>query len=224
MSLATVLSLLAFPVAAGISTFFSPCAFPLLPGYVGYYASRTDGETPSLAGAVTRGIVAGLGVLGTFVVLFGATYWIGHSTLSNVTLFEPIVGVLLVAFGALVVVDRAPTLSIPLPKRRTSVLGFAVFGVGYALAAAGCVAWVFISVATYSLTLSLAEAALVVGAYVGTITLLMVSLTVATGMGLVASGGWIAAHTKTLERIAGVVMIAAGIGQLYLSIVILDVL
>lgn len=222
MTEATLLSTITFPLMAAIATFFSPCAYPLLPGYAGYYASQTDQETASLSGSLVRGVIAGLGVLGTLVVLFGATFWIGHSTLSKLVVFEPIVGLLLIAFGVLIVLDRAPSLSIPLPKRRSSTLGFGIFGVGYALAAAGCVAPVFIAVVTYSLTLSFAGAALVVGTYVGTVSLLMVSLTVATGVGLVASGGWITAHTKTLERLAGAIMIVAGIGQLYLSIVVLD--
>jgi len=68
------------------------------------------------------------------------------------------------------------------------------------------------------------SAALVIGTYVGSIVLLMVSLTVATGMGLVASAGRLAAHSGTLKRVAGAIMIVAGLGQLYLSIVILDVL
>ncbi|WP_306058938.1 cytochrome c biogenesis CcdA family protein [Natronococcus wangiae] len=222
MSDATLLSTIAFPLVAGVATFFSPCAYPLLPGYVGFYASQTDRETASLSGSLVRGATAGLGVLAAFTALFGATFVIGHSTLSNVVVFEPIVGAILVAFGVLVLFDRAPSLSIALPKRRSSALGFGIFGVGYALAAAGCVAPVFVAVTSYSLTLSLFEAALVVGTYVGTVTLLMVSLTVATGVGVVASGGWLASRTKTIERLAGAIMIVAGIGQLYLAIFVLD--
>ncbi|NKE35610.1 cytochrome C biogenesis protein [Natronococcus sp. JC468] len=221
---ASLLSVVAFPLAAGVGTFFSPCAYPLLPGYVGFYASQTDQETASLSGSLLRGIIAGLGVLATFAALFGATFLIGHSTLSNIAVFEPIVGGLLIVFGVLVVLDRAPSLSIALPKRRSSALGFGVFGVGYALAAAGCVAPVFIAVTSYSLTLSTTSAALALGTYAGTVTLLMVSLTVATGVGLVASGGWLSAHTKTIERIAGAIMILAGLGQLYLAIFVLDVI
>ncbi|UHQ95312.1 cytochrome c biogenesis CcdA family protein [Haloterrigena alkaliphila] len=221
---AALVPTLAFALTAGVATFFSPCAFPLLPGYVGFYVSQTEGEEASLSGSIGRGIVAGIGVLAIFSALLVAAYWIGHATLSNIVYFEPIAGAVLVAFGALIVLGRAPSLSIALPKRRSSVLGFAVFGGGYALAAAGCVAPLFVGVVAQALSLPPVSAALVVGTYVGSIVVLMVSLTVATGMGLLAGAGRLAAHTQTLERLAGAVMILAGVGQLYLAIVILDVL
>ncbi|WP_265107948.1 cytochrome c biogenesis protein CcdA [Halosolutus halophilus] len=219
-----LLTTLAFALTAGVATFFSPCAFPLLPGYVGFYVSQTEGEDASLGGAVSRGVVAGVGVLATFVALVGAAYWIGHATLSNVVLFEPLVGAILVVLGVLVVLDRAPSLSVRLPKRRSNVLGFGIFGAGYALAAAGCVAPLFIGVVGRALSYPPGMAALVVGTYVGIVVLLMVSLTVATGMGLLAGSGRLVAHSTTLERFAGAVMIVAGIGQLYLAVVVLDVI
>ncbi|RQH00387.1 cytochrome c biogenesis CcdA family protein [Natrarchaeobius oligotrophus] len=221
---AALLPTLAFALTAGIATFFSPCAYPLLPGYVGFYVSQTNPDESSIFGALGRGLIAGVGVLVTFLVLLGGAFWIGHATLSNVVLFEPIVGAILVVFGLLVVFDRAPSLSIALPKRRSGVLGFAVFGVGYALAAAGCVAPLFASVLASALSRPPAAAGLIIGTYVGSVVVLMVSLTVATGMGLVASSGTLAAYGQRLERLAGAIMIAAGIGQLYLAVVILDVI
>ena len=221
---AALASTLAFALTAGVATFFSPCAYPLLPGYVGFYVSQTEGSTASLSGALSRGLVAGAGVLATFGVLLLVAYWVGYSVLSNVVLLEPIVGAALVVFGVLILIGRAPSLSVALPKRRSSVRGFAVFGSGYALAAAGCVAPLFVGVVTRAMSLSPMSAAAVLGTYVGSVVLLMVSLTVATGMGLVASAGRLAAHSGTLERIAGAVMIVAGVGQLYLAIVILDVI
>ncbi|QRV17585.1 cytochrome C biogenesis protein (plasmid) [Haloterrigena salifodinae] len=219
---ASLLTPLAFALTAGIATFFSPCSYPLLPGYVGFYVSQTEGDEASLSGALGRGLVAGLGVLGTFAALLVAAYWVGHSRLSGIVLFEPIVGAILIAFGVLIFFDRAPSLSVALPKRRSSVLGFAVFGAGYALAAAGCVAPLFIGVVAQAVSLPPVSAALVVGTYVGSIVVLMVSLTVATGMGLIASAGRLAAYSRLLERLAGVVMVVAGVGQLFLAVVVLD--
>ncbi len=214
---ASITPTLAFAFTAGLATFFSPCAYPLLPGYVGFYVSQTDGEEASLGGAASRGLIAGTGVLATFTVLAGVTFWVGHATLSNVAVFEPIVGGLLVVFGVLVAVDRAPSLSVTLPKRRSSVAGFGVFGAGYALAAAACVAPVFLAVVGRAISLSTAEAVLVLATYAGAMALLMVSVTVATGMGLLASAGSLAAYAGTIKRIAGVVMAIAGVGQLYVS-------
>ena len=67
-------------------------------------------------------------------------------------------------------------------------------------------------------------AGVLLGTYVGSLVALMVSLTVATGMGLVASAGRFSAYASPLKRLAGVVMIVAGVGQLYLAIFVLDAL
>ncbi|AFZ74465.1 cytochrome c biogenesis protein CcdA [Natronobacterium gregoryi] len=221
---ATIFSTLGFALIAGIGTFFSPCAYPLLPGYVGFYVSQTDQQEASIGGAVSRGLIAGAGVLVTLAVVLGVAYQVGHATLSNVVYFEPIVGVVLLVFGALILVDRAPSLSVALPQRRSSVLGFGVFGAGYALAAAGCALPLLLPVVTSAMQFPPTSAALVLGTYVGSIVVLMVALTVATGMGLVASAGRLAGYSERIRQFAGVVMIVAGVGQLYLAIFVLDVM
>ncbi|MFD1572371.1 cytochrome c biogenesis CcdA family protein [Halorubrum laminariae] len=209
-----------FALAAGVATFFSPCAYPLLPGYVGFYVNSVDADRASVAGAGVRGLAAALGVLATFALLAGATVHIGYSTLSNITVFETLVGALLVTFGLLVAAGRAPAISVPLPQRRAGVLGFGVFGAGYALAGAGCVAPVFLGVVARAIALPTETALLVVGVYAGTVALLMAATTVATGVGLVSNATRVMAHADLLKRVAGVVMMIAGVGQLYLSLVV----
>lgn len=209
-----------FAVAMGVATFFSPCAYPLLPGYVGFYVNSVDAESASVTGAGIRGIAAGIGVLVTFAILAGATVWIGHSALSNITVFETLVGGLLVGFGLLVVLDWAPSLSVSLPKRRSSVFGFGLFGAGYALAGAGCVAPIFLAVVARAIALPTDIAVLVLGVYGGVVAVLMAATTVATGVGLVGNANRVMAHAGTLKRVAGAVMILAGAGQLYLSLVV----
>ena len=209
-----------FAVAMGVATFFSPCAYPLLPGYVGFYVNSVDAESASVTGAGIRGIAAGIGVLVTFAILAGATVWIGHSALSNITVFETLVGGLLIGFGLLVVLDWAPSLSVSLPKRRSSVFGFGLFGAGYALAGAGCVAPIFLAVVARAIALPTDIAVLVLGVYGGVVAVLMAATTVATGVGLVGNANRVMAHAGTLKRVAGAVMILAGAGQLYLSLVV----
>jgi len=209
-----------FAVAAGVATFFSPCAYPLLPGYVGFYVNSVDADDASVAGAGVRGLAAAVGVLATFALLAGATVRVGQSTLSNITVFETLVGGLLVVFGLLVVAGRAPSVSLSLPKRRSSVLGFGLFGAGYALAGAGCVAPVFLAVVARSIALPGDAAAVVLSVYAGVLAVLMAATTVATGVGLISNANRVMAHAGTLKRVAGAVMVVAGVGQLYLSLVV----
>jgi len=209
-----------FAVTAGVATFFSPCAYPLLPGYVGFYVNSVDADEASVTGAGVRGIAAALGVLTTFALLAGATVHVGQSTLSNIAVFETLVGGLLVAFGLLVVFERAPSLSVSLPKRRSSVFGFGLFGAGYALAGAGCVAPIFLAVIARAIALPSDAALLVLSVYAGVVAVLMAATTVATGVGLVGNANRVMAHAGLLKRIAGAVMVVAGVGQLYLSLVV----
>ncbi|PHQ38794.1 cytochrome C biogenesis protein [Halorubrum persicum] len=217
VSLATNLP---FAVTAGVATFFSPCAYPLLPGYVGFYVNSVEADEASVTGAGVRGIAAAIGVLATFALLAGATVRVGQSTLSNIAVFETLVGGLLVAFGLLVVAGRAPSISLSLPKRRTGVLGFGLFGAGYALAGAGCVAPIFLAVIARAIALPGDAALLVLSVYAGVVAVLMAATTIATGVGLVSNANRVMAHAGLLKRIAGAVMVVAGVGQLYLSLVV----
>lgn len=220
MTATTLATNVPFAVAAGVATFFSPCAYPLLPGYVGFYVNSVDAKSASVTGAGVRGVAAALGVLVTFTLLAGATVYLGHSTLANITIFESLVGGLLILFGLAVVTGTAPSLSITLPKRRSSVAGFGVFGAGYALAGAGCVAPIFLAVVARAISLPTDTAVLLLGVYAGVVALLMAATTVVTGVGLVTNANRVMNHAGTLKQIAGVVMILAGIGQLYLSLVV----
>ncbi|MGM0447189.1 MAG: cytochrome c biogenesis CcdA family protein [Methanobacteriota archaeon] len=209
-----------FAVTAGVATFFSPCAYPLLPGYVGFYVNSVEADSASVLGAGVRGVAAALGVLATFALLAGATVRVGYSALSNITVFETLVGALLILFGLLVASGRTPSISVPLPERRSSVFGFGVFGAGYALAGAGCVAPVFLGVVARAIALPSEAALLVIAVYAGTVAVLMAATTVATGVGLVSNANRVMAHAGLLKRIAGAVMVVAGAGQLYLSLVV----
>lgn len=209
-----------FALTAGVTTFFSPCAYPLLPGYVGFYVNSVDAESASVTGAGIRGVAAAVGVLATFAILGGATAWVGHETLSGITVFETLVGGFLVVFGLFVALDRAPSLSVSLPKRRSSVFGFGLFGAGYALAGVGCVAPIFLAVVARAIALPTETAVLVLGVYAGVVAVLMAATTVATGVGLVSNANYVMTHAGWLKRLAGVVMVVAGLGQLYLSLVI----
>lgn len=213
---AGLVAALGFALTAGVATFFSPCAYALLPGYVGFYASQAEGD-PSLGGALARGLVAATGAVVTLAALLGIAFWIGHQAFERVLVLEPVVGLAVVAIGVVVLAGRAPSVSVPLPQRRSSVLGFGIFGAGYAVASAGCVAPIFVAVIAQALSFSTGSATLVLGTYVGAIALLMLSLTVATGMGLLAGASRLAAHGRRLEQLAGVVMILAGLGQLYVA-------
>ncbi|KAB1196531.1 MULTISPECIES: cytochrome c biogenesis CcdA family protein [Haloferax] len=205
---------LAFAISAGVATFFAPCAYPLLPGYVGYYLSRDEAD---LGGAVTRGSVASLAALVVLAATGLALALVGGRIASQLTLLEPIVGAALVVFGLLMFSGRAPSLHVVLPEYRSSVTGFGIFGAVYGLAAAGCVVPIFLGVVAQSLALPAAQAAVSLGAYAAAAALPLALVTV-----LAALGGdrirSLSGYVGSVQKVAAVVMILAGFWQIWLAL------
>ncbi|MBO4246971.1 cytochrome C biogenesis protein [Halomicrobium sp. IBSBa] len=213
MSDIAVAGVLAFAAGAGISTFFAPCAFPLLPGYVGYYVQRREGSGPTVAAAA----VAGLGALGSLSVVAALVLAVGEPIKRTLPVFEPLVGVALVGFGATALLGRGPELRIGLPRRPRSLLGFGLFGAIYAVAAAGCVVPLLVGVVTQALAFESAISVLVVAVYALGVTLPLVGVTLLAGVGVDL---WhaLGTHTGRIQQAAAVVMILAGLGQLALGV------
>ena len=207
----------AFAAGAGVATFLSPCALPLVPGYVGFYASAADGERAT-AGVVSRGLAASVGLLATLGALAGLAILVGRPVARALPVLEPLVGVALVALGVLVVTDRGPTVTAPLPARRADVSGFALFGAGYAGASAACVLPVFLAVVVEAVSLPLARALAVVTTYALAAAVPLLAVTVALGLGVGVATGRLAALGDRIERASGVVLVLAGVGQVAIAI------
>lgn len=205
---------LAFALIAGVTTFFAPCAYPLLPGYVGYYLSQDDAD---LGGAVVRGGAATVGALAVLVLVGGALVSLGTRAVSNLAFLEPVVGIGLVVFGVALFVGRAPSIHLLLPEHRSSVPGFVFFGGVYAVAAAGCVLPVVFGVVSQALTLPTEQAVTVVVVYAASVSLPLLGVTLLSAVGSHALQG-VSGHVGTIQRVAALVMIVAGVAQFGLSL------
>jgi len=203
-----------FAVGAGLATFFAPCAYPLLPGYVGY---TLQGDETGLGGATARGLAASAGAVVVLAAVGGLLLAVGGRLARHLTLLEPLVGAALVVFGVLALTGRGPTLHLRLPERRASVAGAAVFGGGYALAAAGCVVPVVLGVFTQALALAPSRAAVALGSYAAATALPLTGVTLLSAVGSDALRAW-SARVGTIQRLAGVVMILAGVAQVVASL------
>jgi cytochrome c-type biogenesis protein len=210
---------LAFALSAGVATFFAPCAYPLLPGYVGYYLSREEAD---LGGALVRGGAASAGALVVLVAVGWVIVSLGTRFVSSLAFLEPVVGVGLVVLGLVVLSGRGPSVHLLLPEHRSSVSGFALFGGAYAIAAAGCVVPIVFGVVTQALTLPDDQAAAVVGVYAGAVSLPLLGVTLLSAVASDALHG-LSRHVGSVQRIAALVMIVAGVGQIGLSLSYLGV-
>ncbi len=218
MSLAFEVSI---AVTAGLATFFAPCAYALLPGYLAYAMQRT--EEALLGRLALWGLVAGTGALialGTVVVL---SVMAAETVLAAVPVVEPLVGVLLVGFGVMLVAGYGTSISIELPARPQGPLGFGLFGAGYAIAAVGCVLPVFAGVIARAAATEPTGALVLLGVYVSVIAVLMVAATLAAGVGADLGLNLLGGHSRRLQQLAGLVLILAGFGQLYIALYVAPV-
>lgn len=108
-----------------------------------------------------------------------------------------------------------PTPQVILPARKRSSLHYLGFGVLYAVAAAGCTAPLFIGIAATALTANGGLGVLVVAAYGVGLALPLVGVTVATAFGRDAFVRELSARGGRLHRAAGVLLVLAGLVQVY---------
>jgi len=208
-----VLGTLVFAASAGVATFFAPCAFPLLPGYVGYYMRESEGDVGMLppATAAAGGALVALTLVALLVLA------LGQPLKNALPMLEPVIGLGLVTFGVAMLLNREPELRLPLPQRPASVTGFGVFGAVYAIAAAGCVVPLFFGVVTQALALPVHASALALTVYALGVALPLVGVTLLAGVGI---GIWhtVGTYLQRIHQVAAVVMILAGGGQIYLAV------
>lgn len=235
-------SLLAFAFTAGALTFFAPCAYPLLPGYVSFYLGRTtrgDGGTAASASptwaanrspdvarpstrrwTVARAVAVGgfvsAGFLLVYGVLAGVVVVAGAGVLAEIAVLELVVGAVLVVVGGLVAAGWTPPVpTVRLPTRRRSAGGYVAFGVLYAAAAAGCTAPVFIGVATVAMSAGPGRGLAAVGAYAAGMSVLMVGVTVGTALGRETLLRRLSRNPDRIHLLAGLLLVVAGLVQLY---------
>jgi cytochrome c biogenesis protein CcdA len=146
---------LGYAFAAGMIASVNPCGFALLPAYLGLYLGQTAGGQPS-RGGVARALWISLTVAGAFVLLFGIVGLITRiAALALAGLFSWFglaVGVALVVTAALLLTGgrvefgAAGRLADRLGPAagRSSIGGYAAFGMAYGVASLGCTLPLFV--------------------------------------------------------------------------------
>jgi cytochrome c-type biogenesis protein len=161
------LILLAF--AAGVASFFSPCSFPMLPGYVGYYFGKENEEERKMPSGVLRralpvGMAAALGILFVYILIGAIIMIIGSPILPYIPFLAPLIAIAIITLGILMLTNMqyyfitnrikhvflfigahikgVRTLTRWVDKSDTG--GVFAYGMGYGMAAAGCTLPVFL--------------------------------------------------------------------------------
>jgi len=213
----------------GVLTFFSPCSFPMLPGYFSYYITN---ETKSLGKKVNPmkgGSLAALGIIVFFLLVAILVAILGAFVKSLLAYLMPVIGFLLLGIGILTLMGKDQFLergveAIKYPftiliarirgqkhESATGTGGLFAYGFGYGAAASSCMAPAFIGVI-------LLGAATPLGWLGATIVFIIYTVAIATMMivfsYMAASGARglqkFISSTEIVKRVSGLLLVFAG--------------
>jgi len=221
-----ILLALAVCLLAGLVSFASPCVVPLVPGYLSYLAAVVGVDEHPQPGAVrappaARWRVAGsaaLFVAGfTVVFLLGTVAVLGMTTtlITDQLVLQRVGGVLTIVMG-LVFVGYVPALQRQVrfaPRQLSTVAGAPLLGAVFALGWTPCLGPTLtgvITVASATDGSSVARGIVLTIAYCLGLGIPFVLL--AFGSAAAVTGlGWLRRHTRALQVLGGVLLIAVGV-------------
>lgn len=231
-------------VMAGVASFFSPCAFPLLPGYLSFYTAVSGDGSPATRSTRTLGLglMAAVGVL-TFTLILGAIIGLlGVSAGQALSISGPepsrfvlwirgLVGVILVALGLVQwfnvnlkpgLADKLAWYTRPNRQGNGGATTLYLYGFGYTAAGMGC---------TGPILAGLTVVALATGGFSTAITTFAVFAMTMGGLMLLVSGlvatsqdtliQRLKAGTPRIKQVASVLLVLVGLFNIF-SVLRLD--
>jgi cytochrome c-type biogenesis protein len=215
--MADLLALSASAFSLGILSGGSPCALPLVPGFIGYLATQAEkmGERArSLIGiAVILGLITGM-------VLFALGAALFHTSLTIlITAATPVVVAILILFGALLIVNHNPFYRLPqvhIPRIGGPIFSAYAYGGLYGVIALPCSSLVILP---FTIAMSLSS--------LSAVEAFIIFLTFGLGLGLPvvivsimsrAQGDWLvkqfASRARLMNTVAGMIMIGVALYDL----------
>jgi len=226
-------SVFSLTILAALGSFFSPCSFPLLPGYMAYYLGiDSQSKTkPSTKTAASRGFVTAIGIILIYGIIAAIVFLAASAASAFVPFLGPIVGVILIFLGILTLTPlQYHKLVEPFHRLREKIfpsktgaekqpsVGIKMFayGVGYGAAGFACVAPPFIAaVINASIYGNWMYGVLVVVIYSVIVIALMVAITIMLSEAGQAAVKKMNRYVNVIKKISGVALIIAGAYLLY---------
>ena len=219
----------------GVLVYFSPCAFPILPGYISYYIGLSQREDELLeAGKITskmphHSLLGGLAALGqlTFFAIIGIIV-IGLGQFVNLSgtlhYFALFIAVLLFVLGAFMLtggtahllgfvqrlVDRWSTTE--MDEKFTPKRNMYLWGIGYSAASIDCTAAAVIPFIGYLAIVGGSATWTGLAGIMLSISVLMIAVTTIVGMGQQRFINVLRRSTNLIKVIGSWMMMFAGIG------------
>jgi len=217
-------SVVAVAAISGVAAFFSPCVFPLLPGYVVYHLGESRQSRFGRTAAIG---LAGAGGVALINLVIGALI----AALGTATPFQPdprrdipavlavrfVAGAMVVTLGLLALSGR--TLGSAVTRLGSTLAGAApgaagtlattfVYGLTYNAAGLGCTGPILLALLLYAVASG--QAVLAFAVFSLTMASLMFAVTLLSGLAGRAATARLAAATERLQRIGAIVLIVVG--------------
>jgi len=212
---------IAVAFAAGVLSFLSPCVLPLIPGYLSFMTGLTTAELSEDSSHATRVLgpalmfVAGFSLI--FVALGATASVLGEFLSAYRSIIEKLAGIAVISFGVLMLgVIRAPWLygeaRVDMEKSRRFGRGAAlVMGMAFAAGWTPCVGPILGSIlALAGSSGSVGEGALLLLFYSLGLGLPFIAVALLLGR-LTGAMRWISRHSLIINRVAGTLLIIAGV-------------
>lgn len=219
----------ALAAVMGVAAFFSPCAFPLLPGYMTYQLEAQHGEAKLLR-SLYLGLLGALGVvlvnmaLGVVIASLGAAAPFNPDPRQDpwVILAPRLIGGLFVVYvGALYLTNRSLSLG-PIARLGGAVAVLEgpkgspgrntfLYGVLYNVIGVGCTGALLLALMLYALTIGSFWTAL--GAFTvfsGAMGFLMLVMTVLVGLSRATMVRRLRTSIPAIRKVSGAIMLAVG--------------
>ncbi len=210
--------------AAGMVTAVSPCGIAMLPAYIALYlgahnegfdtrsALGRGGRALALSGVVTLGFVGFFGVMGAVLSLGG------RFLLDFIPWAAVLIGVVLVLMGIFLLLGGHIYISLPVRLAGrfgtlggTSLKGFLVFGIVYAVSALSCTLPIFLAVVGSALALQgFASGVLQFVSFALGMGLVIAVITLGTALFKESVNRWLHRLVPVVARLSPVVLIGAG--------------
>ncbi len=238
-SISSQASILLLALFAGVVSFFSPCAFALLPSYMSYYLSLEDKkETGSSSNKVKRslhlGSLCALGLLLFYMSVGILVAVFGNSIVSFIPALSPVVGIILMILGIVLFTDYSfrmghlqrflGTISARLSRKGESdgksSRNIFLYGVGFGAATSACMAPIFVALIVASLAfggLALSIMAFLVYSLAMGFMIIITTILVAFSKDVLMNK--LKASTSVIKKVSGIVLIAIGIYLVYFYLV-----
>jgi cytochrome c-type biogenesis protein len=204
--------LLALASAAGLASFFAPCAIGLLPAYLGVLLPHRDANPLAAGLKVAAGMSATYAVVAVALMLAAAAG--AASSLQRILpSLELAMGLLLVALALLLLfgydwgrLARAVGLG-----RVDGRRGLAAFGVAYALAGFACTGPILFPILVAGLAQGPWGVAAVFAAYASCLALFLVAVSALVAGGKRRATEWLLRNAPLVNRASAVLILAGGL-------------